>query len=456
MKKFPHNQKNILIAFFAVLTVVGFGWGFYEANRTDTATNYIENDASRSYYELMDSVDQLSVLSGKAIVVTDSDNRAALYSEMSSAAYVAQENLSMLPVYNVTLSRTVQFLNQIGDFSAALVAKAARGEELTSTESETLKELNVNVTKIAKSLHELETTNATYLSYKSIQSANQKINKGDLKNAGDAVTSLSSINEEISSTPSLIYDGPYSDTLQNKEPVKLSGDKINWSAAKAKAKQVLGDSYSYEAYGRSSKSSTIAVYTVAVKHSAKDNDAFAYIDISQTGGYVVQYTANNENGKEAISKETALSNSAAFLEKTGYSQLKAGYYLIDNNIMTVNYMYDLNGVVVYPDMIKVSVDMATGEIVGFDAKNYLEYHKDRTLPTLILTKEAAASHLPAGVTPEASGKAVIPKPNGDEAYCYEFHFRENDTDYIIYINAVTGKEEDVLIVKDNESGTFTM
>lgn len=450
------DKKNMIIIFLAVLTIAGFGWGFYNANQTETAAATIENDASRAFYELMDSVDELTVLSSKAIVVSDNDNRARLYSEMSSYAYVAQENLSMLPIYNGTLARTQQFLNQMGDFSYSLIAKAARGEELTASELETLKTLNADVTDIAKSLHELESNSNDYFSYDAIQAASKSIADGDYENAGLAVSSLNTINDGLSSTPTLIYDGPYSDDLENKEPVTLEGEEIDWTTAKEKAKAIFGDTYTYDAYGKSSKSAGIAVYTVSILRSENDETPFAYFDISITGGYAVQYTADTEEGEQAISIDEALKNSDAFMETFGYTDMKAGYYLIENNILTVNYTYDLNGVAVYPDMIKISVDMASGEIVGLDAKSYLENHVERSLPTLILTEDAAREHLAAGITPLSCQRVIIPKDTGDEVYCYEFRFKENDTEYLMYINAETGKEEDVLIVKDNESGTFTM
>jgi germination protein YpeB len=450
------DKKNIFIIVLAVLTIAGFGWGFYEMNRTETAATTIENDASRAFYELMDAVDELTVLSSKAIVVTDNDNRARLYSEMSSYAYVAQENLSMLPVYNGTLARTQQFLNQMGDFSYSLIGDAARGEALTAAELDTLKTLNANVVEIAEALHELESNSNDYFSYDAIQAANKSIADGDYDNAGLAVSSLNTINDGLSSTPTLIYDGPYSDNLENKGPVTLAGEEIDWATAREKAKAIFGDTYTYEAYGKSSKAAGIAVYTVAVMDGENDESPFGYFDISITGGYPVQYTADTEDGEQAISKEEALSNSDAFMTTLGYTDMKAGYYMIENNILTVNYTYQLNGVTVYPDMIKISVDMGSGEIVGLDAKSYLENHKDRSLPTLILTEDTAKEHLAAGITPLSCQRVIIPKNTDDEVYCYEFRFKENNTEYLLYINAETGKEEDVLIVKDNESGTFTM
>ena len=449
-------KKNLVIAALALLAVIGFGWGFYEANKTDTAATRIENDASRAFYELVDATDELTVLTGKALVVSDSDRRADLYAKISSKAYVAQENLAMLPVYNGSLSRTESFLNQVGDFSASLVAKAARNEALTQEEAETMQNLNGSLNQVAKALHKMENSKENIFSYKAIQTASKSLKKSDGENAGTAYSSLTNMNQNVSKTPSLIYDGPYSDHLENKGQVTLSGELIDWNTAKEKAKALFGTELSYEAYGKSSKAAGFAVYTVAVKENENEDHAIGYLDISVHGGYPVQYTANKEPGKAAIGTEEALTTAADFLALAGYNDMQPGYHITEDNIITINFMAHLGDTVVYPDMIKVSVDLATGKIAGLDAKNYLEFHKDRTMPMLTLTKDAAAAHLPAGVPPEAVQKAIIQKNNGSEVLCYEFRFQKDDTEYLLYINAENGREEDIFIVKDNESGTFML
>lgn len=449
-------KKNFAIGILVLLTVIGFGWGFYESNKTDTAATHIENDASRAFYELVDATDELTVLTGKALVISDSDRRADLYAKISSKAYVAQENLAMLPIYNGTLSRTESFLNQVGDFSASLVAKAARNEELTGEETETMQSLNNSLNQIAEALHKMEDSKENIFSYKAIRSANKSLKKNNEENAGTAYSSLTSINRNVSKTPSLIYDGPYSDHLENKEQISLQGEIIDWNTAKEIAKALLGTELSYEAYGKSSKAAGFAVYTIAVKEHENSDQIIGYLDISVQGGRPVQYTANKKAEKAVIGTDEALTTAANFLISAGYNDMQPGYHITEDNIITINFMARLGDIVVYPDMIKVSVDLATGKIAGLDAKNYLEFHKERTMPMLTLTKEAAAAHIPAGITPESVQKAIIPKNNDSEVLCYEFRFQKDDTEYLLYINAENGREEDIFIVKDNESGTFML
>ena len=43
-----------------------------------------------------------------------------------------------------------------------------------------------------------------------------------------------------------------------------------------------------------------------------------------------------------------------------------------------------------------------------------------------------------------------------EILCYEFKGKVNDKNYIVYINAENGREEDILLVVDTGNGTLTM
>jgi len=51
--------------------------------------------------------------------------------------------------------------------------------------------------------------------------------------------------------------------------------------------------------------------------------------------------------------------------------------------------------------------------------------------------------------------AIIPTEWKTEKFCYEFKGKIDDMNFIAYINAETGEEEDILIVTNTENGTFT-
>ena len=52
---------------------------------------------------------------------------------------------------------------------------------------------------------------------------------------------------------------------------------------------------------------------------------------------------------------------------------------------------------------------------------------------------------------------VIPKEDGTEAFCYEFHCESKETgeEVLIYANANTGVEENILLLLYSDGGTLT-
>ena len=52
--------------------------------------------------------------------------------------------------------------------------------------------------------------------------------------------------------------------------------------------------------------------------------------------------------------------------------------------------------------------------------------------------------------------AIIPKDNKTEVLTYEFKGTVDEREFIVYINAETGREEDILIVLNTPNGILTI
>ena len=57
---------------------------------------------------------------------------------------------------------------------------------------------------------------------------------------------------------------------------------------------------------------------------------------------------------------------------------------------------------------------------------------------------------------ESERLAIIPTDSKEEILTYEFKGKLNEKEFLIYVNAITGLEEKVLIIKQTENGTLTM
>ena len=129
----------------------------------------------------------------------------------------------------------------------------------------------------------------------------------------------------------------------------------------------------------------------------------------------------------------------------------------EQGVLTINYAYNQNGVIMYPDLIKVKVALDNGEIMGMETTGYLNNHiENRDISKVKISKEKAKKELNKNLNIESEGMAVIPTKFKTEILCYEFKGKIGETDFLIYVNAENGKQEDILIITDTPNGLLTI
>lgn len=141
----------------------------------------------------------------------------------------------------------------------------------------------------------------------------------------------------------------------------------------------------------------------------------------------------------------------------GYTGMKETYYTKQENILTINYAYVENEIMMYPDLIKVKIALDDGEILGMEATGYLNNHVIRDLTENIVSEEEASATLNSNLEILNVSMAVIPLEDENiEVYCYEFKGKVENKEFLVYINAETGEEEEILVILETEGGTLTI
>ena len=164
---------------------------------------------------------------------------------------------------------------------------------------------------------------------------------------------------------------------------------------------------------------------------------------------------NREVEAEIVSQEEADKKAKEYLEQKGFKNMKETYYLKQSGIVTINYAATQDDVIMYPDLIKVKVALDNGEILGIETTGYLNSHTERKLEEPKVTKEQAKESLNKNLNIESESLAVIPTEWKTEVLCWEFEGNVEGLDFIVYVNAETGKEEDILIITNTPEGTLT-
>ena len=145
----------------------------------------------------------------------------------------------------------------------------------------------------------------------------------------------------------------------------------------------------------------------------------------------------------------------AFLAARGYGEMRESYFSRYDGILTVNFAAVQDDVVLYPDLVKVQVSLRDGAVIGLEAGGYLRNHVEREFTLPALSEEEALARLGGRLTAEEARLCVIPE-NANEYLCYEIDAYDESGEYLIYIDAQTGAEREILEVISEENGTLVM
>ena len=176
--------------------------------------------------------------------------------------------------------------------------------------------------------------------------------------------------------------------------------------------------------------------------------------VTKQGGRVLYLLSNSDVTETRYTAEELLDTARAFLIEKGFGAMEMSYYSRFDGILTVNYAAVQDGVVLYPDLIKVQVSMRDGAIIGMEAGNYLRNHVAREL-AIRAHGGRGHSRLGAQLTPLAVRLCVIPVGTG-EALCYEIRATDGADTFLSYIDAQTGAERELMQVVSDDSGTLVM
>ena len=412
-----------------------------------------ENSYNHAFYQLIEYVDNTEKLLAKATISYSSEHATETFANIDKQSTLAQAYLARMPIDTQELENTQKFLHQLGDYCYTVSKKTIKGEELTQEELDNLDSLHDHCLELKNTLYQLET-----------DFSEETIKWGDRSTSGNRLfaredenlsqTSFSNIEEDLHQYAGLIYDGAYSENLQNPDIVGLTGEDISKEEAETKAKEFLGkDTIKEINFVEESQNSNIICYNFNVK--TKNENENVSIGVSKKGGHIVWINSDRNVTEERLKPEDAVNIGKDFLQNREYKDMKETYYMKENNVLTVNYAYNQDNVVIYPDLIKLKIALDNGEILGLESTGYLNSHKQRELTGAKVTEEQARKLINPKLEISSSNMAMIPTEWNTEILCWEVKGKTEENDFLVYINAETGDEEDILMIVDTPNGTLT-
>ena len=437
------DMRIKLISFGLAVLLVLVGYiicGFTAAAKTGMI---VQNGYNSSLTELCGYLESISLNLHKQLYVQSPEQTAALANKLSADTACAKSALERLPVSGEYTSGIYRFLSQTGDFSAYLARQAADG--IGDDDRKQLLQLYRCSEKLSDGVDDVQAL-----------AAEGDYWDGELKNAlknmsGGELSALNVSAKDISQTstdyPKLIYDGPFSDHMMSGSAKYIEGKaKIGESDAKSRAAKYLGCNSDNVKY-LSTDNGNIRAYTFAC--------GTKQIGITEQGGALIYISDSREVSERKITEKDAVKLAKKYLTDKFALDFAESYYMVDSNVCVINFACLQDGVICYPDLIKVGVALDNGEIIGAEAGGFVSNHRARRL-SFKHSQNDAKDKLSDNLDVIKSGKCVINLGTDKEYCCYEFLCKGGDGEQLlVYIDANNLVTRNILILEITDGGTLT-
>jgi germination protein YpeB len=412
-------------------------WGFWERNNKSRLAFAMEANFQREFYETLNSVEQVEILLAK-ILASNSPRQNIIYlTEVWHRATGAQQSLSQLPFKHIDMAASRKFLSQIGDYSYSLARAIASGGGLKDDQLAQLNRFHTQMGKFGQDLHGIQAKMADGQLRWVDTWVRQPLRVAQAA-APDGMDGFVNIDKRLQELPSLVYDGPFSDHLANQKPQGLEGPVVNQDQAGNIAREFVDLVRAAQVETIGEVQGLIPAWSVMILGGDGERTA---VDVSKEGGHVIWFLNNRPVGQARISAAEAFGKAKEFLFARGFKEMQPTYTIKEDNAQTIVFADKKEGVIIYPNQVKVKVALDNGQVVGFEGKAYLMSPREREIPAAVLTEAEAKAKVSRDLQIKRVRKALIPLDTGREILTYEVKASLGGDPLLVYINAITGQEE---------------
>ena len=429
------------ISFIAVALILSTVLNVQNARRAKQYEQVISDSYHYAFSEIVAGVTKMDYALEKCACSADSAMIASLCGEIFCQAETVSHALSRLPIRELSLENTTEFIAQTGDFAYYVLKKASDGERIGEEERKAIVKLSEGTEDIVQNLRRL----SSRIDREKLDIAT--VDYGDEENEG--ISDIKELEREFSEYPVLVYDGPFSDESEG-ERKYLEGlsDKSKEELLDVVARFFGKDAESLRCDGEW-EDDGIKLMTFT--------DGESYADLTVRGGLVYKYIAQKREVGQRLGISEGISSAKKLLENMGYEDVEETYHTAYDDYLVINFASKKDGVTIYPELIKISISLTDGSLLNFDAAGYIKNHLKREIRDITSDEARAIEKVSEKLKVLSYSPAIIPRDGEGEVLVHEFKCEmESGEHCIVYINAETLHEERILILIEDENGTLAM
>lgn len=406
----------------------------------------LENVYQKNYYDLIDNIQNSQVKMSKILASNYDSYTNRLLDEVSKNISSANNNLGDLPISMNGIDETKKFLNQASAYMTALSKKIDKGGKVTQKDKLTLQEINDALVELENSINEI---NQKYMLHGYNILKDSSINDGDYNGFTLKIKGLKSTDTQY---PTMIYDGPFSDTMLNTKAKNMNFGLVSVNVAKDMVKKMYSNVEDKNIKYKNETNGKISTFNFEVKI----NNLNLYVQVSKNGGKIISVSGYGDGQNKTVTLTDAISKAKLVAENQTGLKFDCVWSDIVGNDAYINLAPIQNKIILYPDLIKVKIDLESGEIIGYSATTFYMNHTPRVLTPATYEKTMADKKVPGDFKVVFSRLCLAPIDFTTEVLCYEYKCEKDDDTYYIYINASTGETENILKVIQTNDGSKLM
>ncbi|HBW36590.1 PepSY1/2 domain-containing protein [Desulfosporosinus sp. BICA1-9] len=450
-------HRKVWIGALTLAFVISLGWGVSEYRQAEKYRLADENNNRRALTDFASHLDQLETDLAKGDVASNPAQKILYLSQVSSKSDSALKDFAQIPAEQAGLSYVGQFLTQSGDFAKTLAQRIAGGGTMTTEEEKTLRDMHERLMPVNQKVQDLitriDTENLVWTD--PAPSIKQRLGFGTqvAEASADGSETLSKsvrsgldqLDASLQKLPPFSYTGEYATRVVEK-PLGLPAGEVTRDQALAKVRDFLSK------IGYANTTPELDGETQGELGGYKWKINEAYMEVSRQGGVITLFRDQRSIEPRTISIEEAAKKANAALQSLGW-QLVITSSEDFGSYVQFDAVVEENGVRIYPDKVRLMIALDNGKLVGLDTVPYYAFHHSRTFPKK-LTMDQVLRKLRPNFQVVESRLAVIVKSGNQEIYCYEFRGRYQGEEYLLYLNAATGVEENIRRIIKTPRGEY--
>lgn len=411
----------------------------------------LDAQSDRFFGEAFSAVERLDRSLRKCEFVSGRKMETILCQQIYSDAQSVETALSMLPVQMDALENISKEISVMGDYAFSISGSSAEGADFSESVLQRFADFSAVTSDLAE---QLEVLRQAYKEHSLVHENRLRLTDS-LSNLEDQAASKTEtldhafhrIQGKLSFSTPFSYDGKFSDREETFAGSLKSEEAVNQSQAIQAAAAFLNTEPD-NLQKLDSSEGEIPCWRFSVQGPKK-----GVISVTVNGGKVIRYLADQTVPAGDYDRMDCVEACRSFLQSQGYLNMAEDETAADTKDSAICFVAEENGVLCLPDRIVLRVDPSSGDIISFQAEDYLKNHHERQLSDMNM--ESLRSALPGNAVVQDERSVLMLSPGGNECLCAEFQCRMPDGESArVYVNAETGEQQAILLKNETETSMY--